>query len=40
MIDVILAIAAFIVTIGILVSFHEYGHFFVARRLGFKVLRF
>lgn len=40
MFDVILAIAAFVVTIGILVSFHEYGHFFVARRLGFKVLRF
>ncbi|MCY3729733.1 MAG: RIP metalloprotease RseP, partial [Rhodospirillaceae bacterium] len=40
MIDVILAIAAFIVTIGILVSFHEYGHFAVARALGFKVLRF
>ena len=40
MVDVILAIAAFIVTIGILVSFHEYGHFAVARALGFKVLRF
>ena len=40
MIDVLLAIAAFIVTIGILVSFHEYGHFAVARALGFKVLRF
>ncbi len=40
MIDVILAIAAFVVTIGILVSFHEYGHFVVARMLGFKVLRF
>lgn len=40
MIDVILAIVAFIVTIGILVSFHEYGHFAVARALGFKVLRF
>ncbi len=40
MTQVIFSIAAFIVTIGILVSFHEYGHFFVARRLGFKVLRF
>ena len=40
MIEVLLAIAAFIVTIGILVTFHEYGHFIVARRLGFKVLRF
>ena len=40
MIEVLLAIAAFIVTIGILVTFHEYGHFVVARGLGFKVLRF
>ena len=40
MTEVIFSIAAFVVTIGLLVSFHEYGHFFVARRLGFKVLRF
>ena len=40
MTEVILSIGAFVVTIGILVSFHEYGHFFAARRLGFKVLRF
>ncbi len=31
---------AFIVAIGVLVSVHEYGHFWVARKLGFKVLRF
>lgn len=30
----------FIVTIGILVSFHEFGHFWVARKMGVKVLRF
>jgi len=30
----------FILTIGILVSFHEFGHFWVARRAGVKVLRF
>ena len=30
----------FIVAIGVLVSVHEFGHFWVARRLGFKVLRF
>ncbi|HEX5421288.1 MAG TPA: RIP metalloprotease RseP, partial [Gammaproteobacteria bacterium] len=36
----LLSVAAFIVTIGILVSFHEFGHFWVARRLGVKVLRF
>jgi regulator of sigma E protease len=31
---------AFTVAIGVLVSVHEFGHFWVARRLGFKVLRF
>jgi regulator of sigma E protease len=40
MIDVLSSILAFIVAIGVLVSVHEYGHFWVARRLGFKVLRF
>ncbi len=30
----------FIIAIGVLVTFHEYGHFLVARRLGVKVLRF
>jgi regulator of sigma E protease len=29
-----------IVTLGILVTFHEFGHFWVARRFGIKVLRF
>ncbi len=29
-----------IVALGLLVSFHEFGHFWVARRLGVKVLRF
>jgi regulator of sigma E protease len=36
----LLSVVAFVVTIGILVSFHEFGHFWVARRLGVKVLRF
>ena len=36
----IVVILAFIVAIGVLVSVHEFGHFWVARRLGFKVLRF
>ncbi len=31
---------AFLVTIAILIAVHEYGHFWVARRLGVKVLRF
>lgn len=30
----------FIIAIGILVSVHEFGHYWVARRLGIKVLRF
>jgi regulator of sigma E protease len=30
----------FLVAISILVTVHEYGHFWVARKLGFKVLRF
>ncbi len=34
------AIAAFLVTLGILVVIHEYGHYWVARKSGVKVLRF
>lgn len=37
---ILLNIVAFIVVIGILVTFHEFGHFWVARRCGVKVLRF
>src|ERR1700690_1165902 len=33
-------VAAFLVAIGILVAVHEFGHYWVAKRLGFKVLRF
>ena len=33
-------ILAFVVAIGILVTVHEFGHFWVAHRLGVKVLRF
>lgn len=33
-------ILALIVTLGILVTVHEYGHFWVARRCGVKVLKF
>ena len=35
-----LSVAGFIVAIGILVTVHEFGHFWVARKLGVKVLRF
>lgn len=38
--EVLWAIFGFIIAIGILVTFHEFGHFWVARRLGVKVLRF
>jgi regulator of sigma E protease len=33
-------ILAFLVAIGILVAVHEYGHFWMARRVGVRVLRF
>ena len=38
--SIIYSILAFIVAIGILVTVHEFGHFWVARKLGVKVLRF
>ena len=38
--DFLYSAVAFIVTLGILITVHEYGHFWVARRLGIKVLRF
>lgn len=38
--DILTSIVAFVVAIGLLVTVHEFGHFWVARRLGFKVLRF
>ncbi len=34
------SVLAFVVAIGVLVIIHEFGHFWVARRLGIKVLRF
>lgn len=33
-------VLAFVVAIGVLVIVHEFGHFWVARRVGIKVLRF
>src|SRR5277367_4036808 len=33
-------VPAFLVAIGILVAVHEFGHYWVAKKLGFKVLRF
>jgi regulator of sigma E protease len=37
---ILTSVIAFVVAIGVLVTVHEFGHFWVARRLGFKVLRF
>ncbi len=37
---IIYSILAFVAAIGILVTVHEFGHFWVARQLGVKVLRF
>ncbi|MEX0962527.1 MAG: RIP metalloprotease RseP [Pseudohongiellaceae bacterium] len=38
--DVLISVLALLVTLGILVTIHEFGHFWVARRCGVKVLRF
>ena len=38
--QVLITLAAFLVTLGVLVSFHEFGHFLAARLCGVRVLRF
>jgi len=38
--DLFYAILGFAVAVGILVTVHEFGHFWVARRLGVKILKF
>ena len=38
--DILQKLLAFLVVLGVLVVFHELGHFWVARLLGVKVLRF
>ncbi|MBT7951900.1 MAG: RIP metalloprotease RseP [Gammaproteobacteria bacterium] len=40
MIDILQSALAFIVILGILITFHEYGHFWVARKCDVKILRF
>lgn len=40
MLDILWYAFSFVVTLGILVAFHEFGHFWVARRCGVKVLTF
>lgn len=36
----LISLLALIVTLGVLITVHEFGHFWVARRLGVKVLKF
>lgn len=38
--DLLHSLLFFVIAIGVLVTVHEFGHFWVARRLGVKVLRF
>lgn len=38
--NLLIILPAFLVTIGVLVAIHEFGHFWVARKLGVKVLRY
>ena len=38
--QVLITLAAFLLTLGVLVSFHEFGHFLAARCCGVRVLRF
>jgi len=40
MFDVLYTVGAFLIAISLLVAIHEFGHFWVARRLGVKILRF
>ncbi|MDE2304776.1 MAG: RIP metalloprotease RseP [Gammaproteobacteria bacterium] len=37
---ILIVLGSFLAAIGILVTVHEFGHYWVAKRLGFKVLRF
>ena len=40
MIDMLYYVVAFLVALGVLIVVHEFGHYWVAKRLGVKVLRF
>lgn len=40
MFDILYSIVAFLVAISVLVAIHEFGHFWVAKSLGVKVLRY
>jgi regulator of sigma E protease len=36
----LITIIAFLIALGVIITFHEYGHYWAARRCGVKVLRF
>jgi len=38
--QLLLSIVSFVLVVGVLITVHEFGHFWVARKLGIKVLRF
>jgi regulator of sigma E protease len=38
--DFLIAVLSFVATIGILVTIHEYGHYWVAKKFNVKILRF
>jgi len=40
MINILQSIGAFIIALGVLITFHEFGHYCVARRFDVKILRF
>ncbi len=40
MMTILISLLGFLITIAVLVAFHEYGHFWVARKLGVKVLTY
>ena len=40
MLATIQTLIAFIVALGILVTIHEFGHYWVAKKVGVKILRF
>ncbi len=40
MMDIVQSVLAFIVALGVLITFHEFGHYWVARKCDVKILRF
>lgn len=40
MIEILQSVLAFIVALGVLITFHEFGHYWVARRCDVKILKF